>query len=412
MANDSRAESKRLPIHSREGDRVFFYVDESGNTGNNLFDKQQPVLSYGVLSSRWDVDEHATAERDAILRTIAAPSLHANQLSHTQLRDISGALLELHSQYEFHFDYYFIDKPSFAVVTFFNAVFDAGLNDAMKRDWYWTPLRFPLIYAIDSILDEDLRRESWQLCLVPREKVAGESTRIVSLLEAVLSRVEAAHIDARMKEILSDALRFGIKSPGAMDFGIYSPTALSPNTICFQFVLTAIALRQKVHREKALRITVDRQTQFNPAQLRTYEIQSKIAASLRGDNEGRSRYLAHPFLEGAREDTAALVSHFPEEKVTITQSSQSFGLQLTDTYLWLMNRLMQDRDIPEPLIEMLDAVIGRDMMDGISVDAMMRRWDAFERQLPAFSDVTPEQQRATQQIIDAHREKVKHLGVL
>lgn len=390
---------------------MFFYVDESGNTGNNLFDKQQPVLSYGVLSSRWDVDEHATAERDAILRTIAAPALHANQLNHGQLRDISDALVGLHSQYEFHFDYYFIDKPSFAVVTFFNAVFDAGLNDAMKWDWYWTPLRFPLIYLLDSLLDEDLMRESWQLCLVGRDKVPGESARIVSLLEAVLSRVEAADIDARMQEILSDALRFGIKHPRTMDFGIYSPTALSPNTICFQFVLTAIALRQRIHRERALRITVDRQTQFNPAQLLTYEIQSKIAASLRGDNEGRSRYLAHPFLEGAREDTAALVSHFPEEKVTIAQSNQSFGLQLTDTYLWLMNRLMQGRDIPESLAEMLDSVMNQDMIDGISIDGMMRRWDAFEQQLPAFAAVTSEQRRATQQIIDEHRKKVKALAL-
>ena len=105
------------------GDRVFFHIDESGNTGNNLFDKQQPVLSYGMLSSRWDVDTHATAERAAILRIIGAPSLHANQLTPTQLREISSALIELHNRFEFHFDYYFIDKPSFAVVTFFNAVF-------------------------------------------------------------------------------------------------------------------------------------------------------------------------------------------------------------------------------------------------------------------------------------------------
>jgi len=30
---------------------MFFYVDESGHTGTNLFDPNQPVLYYGVLSS-------------------------------------------------------------------------------------------------------------------------------------------------------------------------------------------------------------------------------------------------------------------------------------------------------------------------------------------------------------------------
>lgn len=31
---------------------MHFYVDETGHTGPNLFDPTQPVLSYGVLSSR------------------------------------------------------------------------------------------------------------------------------------------------------------------------------------------------------------------------------------------------------------------------------------------------------------------------------------------------------------------------
>ncbi len=38
---------------------MYFYIDESGNSGNNLFDRSQPVLSYGVLSSEVNVDEQA-----------------------------------------------------------------------------------------------------------------------------------------------------------------------------------------------------------------------------------------------------------------------------------------------------------------------------------------------------------------
>src|SRR2546430_1975779 len=78
-----------------------------------------------------------------------------------------GRQLNLHENFEFRFDFYFIHKPSFALVTFFNAVFDAGLNDAMKWDWYWTPLRFPLIAELSRILDDGILQESWRLCLVP-----------------------------------------------------------------------------------------------------------------------------------------------------------------------------------------------------------------------------------------------------
>jgi hypothetical protein len=35
---------------------MFFYVDESGHTGANLFDENQPFLYYGVLSSNLNID--------------------------------------------------------------------------------------------------------------------------------------------------------------------------------------------------------------------------------------------------------------------------------------------------------------------------------------------------------------------
>jgi hypothetical protein len=44
---------------------MFLHIDEPGNSGNNLFDQNQPVLSYGALSSRWDVDAHSGDERKA-----------------------------------------------------------------------------------------------------------------------------------------------------------------------------------------------------------------------------------------------------------------------------------------------------------------------------------------------------------
>jgi hypothetical protein len=35
---------------------MYFYVDESGHTGPNLFDPQQPTLFYGVLSAEVNID--------------------------------------------------------------------------------------------------------------------------------------------------------------------------------------------------------------------------------------------------------------------------------------------------------------------------------------------------------------------
>ena len=35
---------------------MYCYVDESGNTGSNLFDEAQPALFYGVLTSKLNLD--------------------------------------------------------------------------------------------------------------------------------------------------------------------------------------------------------------------------------------------------------------------------------------------------------------------------------------------------------------------
>lgn len=52
---------------------MHFYVDETGQTGRNLFDKTQPVLSYGVLSS--------DANRKRLVRTVLIFTESSDQLS-------------------------------------------------------------------------------------------------------------------------------------------------------------------------------------------------------------------------------------------------------------------------------------------------------------------------------------------
>lgn len=388
---------------------MFFYIDESGNSGNNLFDDHQPVLSYGVISSKTNLDMLATGRHTAILRKIDAPSLHANKLGLEGLRPIARDLVALYQQFQLGFDYYFVDKRSFALVTFFNAVFDAGLNEAVKWEWYWTPLRFPAIAALETVADEVMLKESWALCLVPQADVLKEEGRIVQLLKTFLERINGSPMDARLREILRDALLFGISNPLKLDFGTYSRKALSPNAIGFQFVITAIARRQKATGRTALGILVDRQSEFNPAQLEAYSIQSKIAKGFRSSPADRDAYLAHPFLEGAREDVSALISHFPQEKLTISNSDQSIGLQLTDVLLWIANRAIKGTEMPAELRPLAYLILTRGVIDGISVAAMIKRWEVFERKLPKAEDVPPNLKADTEARVQAHRAKVKEM---
>ena len=59
---------------------MFFYVDESGNTGANLFDKAQPCLYYGILSADTNIDDLAHADIQHMRERVGVKRLHASEL--------------------------------------------------------------------------------------------------------------------------------------------------------------------------------------------------------------------------------------------------------------------------------------------------------------------------------------------
>ena len=157
---------------------MFFHIDESGNTGMNLFDKRQPRLSYGVLSSRLNIDALGKSMHRKMTRRLGVPVLHANEMGVGSIVQIADKLYALQKKFRFSFDYYYIDKQTFALVLLFDAVFDAGLNKAVKWDLYWTPLRFPAIYLLAQLVDEELLREAWRYVLQRRAKRTPNASSI------------------------------------------------------------------------------------------------------------------------------------------------------------------------------------------------------------------------------------------
>jgi hypothetical protein len=121
----------------------------------------------------------------------------------------------------------------------------------------------------------------------------------------------------------------------------------------------------------------------------------------------REFYLAHPFHEGSREDAAALISHFPEKAFKVSSSKESFGLQLTDVFLWITNRFLRDGQLPPELNPIMQRIIRTGSVDGISVSAMVQRFEAFESRLPTFESINLEQRKLTEEVIANHRAKVK-----
>jgi len=165
---------------------MFFYVDESGNTGLNLFDESQPALYYGLVSSPWNLDEAAEPFLKRLRKHLGVERLHAVELGLAKLDTIAPALGRLIEMLAVKFDFYAVDKVDYAIVQFFDQVFDHGLNPAVGWFHYWTPLRYALLFKVASLFDEDLVKASWAARIERNDKKSD--TTLVAVCQQLLIR--------------------------------------------------------------------------------------------------------------------------------------------------------------------------------------------------------------------------------
>ena len=181
---------------------MYFYVDESGHTGNHLFDPDQPMLYYGVLSSLVNLDLVARTRLAALRQRLCVPRLHANELGNRGLSAIAADLAALQKAFQIRFDLYRVAKPDHAIISFFDQVFDVGMNPAITWSGYWTPIRYVVLLKVASLFNEDLARLAWEARIDVNAARAQATLRTVC--QGLLLRVDRLP-DARSRELIGDA---------------------------------------------------------------------------------------------------------------------------------------------------------------------------------------------------------------
>lgn len=213
---------------------MYFYVDESGHTGPNLFDPEQPMLYYGVLSSRLNVDLLAGETLRRLRRRVEVSRLHAAELGNGGLASLAGEFIDLQKRLDLRFDIYCVAKPDHAVICFFDQVFDQGLNPAVSWTGYWTPLRYVLLLKVASLFDEALAARAWN-ARIDTNSPRAES-ELVRVCEELRSRVGNLP-DARSRQLISDSLAWAAKNPERIYYNTKSKKdrlQVTPNVIGFR----------------------------------------------------------------------------------------------------------------------------------------------------------------------------------
>lgn len=187
---------------------------------------------------------------------------------------------------------------------------------------------------------------------------------------------------------------------------------LSKNAVGFQFVVSCIARRiRKKNRKKASSIIVDRQHQFNNAQIGTHYHLARFAEGIKNaPHREKNYYLKHP-LFATFEEAEITYKGLPDRKLTISKSADSIGLQIIDVYLWIANKIISGQELPEELGYLWSLFAHRSSIDGISMEGMGRRFTEFEKLLPKFEDLADEQKQFSKESVEKHRAKVRSLNL-
>ncbi len=371
---------------------MFFYVDESGHTGPNLFDHDQPFLFYGTLCSRVNLDVLAEPFLVKTRKRLSVDQLHANEIGNAGLSEIASDLVRLQKKFDLRFDFYRVQKIDHAAVCFFDQVFDQGMNPAVPWTSYWTPLRYALLVRLAMLFDEELLRAAWAARITTNNAKAEEVLKQVC--EELIRRSPNLP-DARTREIVTDALRWTIDNTSEISYNVRSKSdavSVMPNAIGFQSVMIGIAQRLLNSSRKSLEIVVDRQSQFNKAQARTADWYARLS----GQNLANGPGLPPLDFRG-----------MPQTEIRFSSVKESAGLELVDIYLWIFKRMFEDKQLAPELAPLINRQLNVGRTDEISLNAIVDRWEPKLNEMMEM-ELSDDQLAAAREIMEiqeARREK-------
>ena len=277
-----------------------------------------------------------------------------------------------------------------AIISFFDQVFDQGMNPAVTWTGYWTPLRYILLLKVASLFDEEIAKHAWRARIEVDDATA--QLGMISVCRELRQRVTRLS-DARSRQLITDALTWAESNPASISYNVSSKKSIleiTPNIIGFQSVMHGIANRIDRNKRKASRIVVDQQSQFNKSQ-RTL---AEFYHSIRGIET----------VAGPGMPTASF-KNMPEVPIAFSSSTQSAGLELVDIHIWVFKRAMEKVELAPELYSIVKPHLHRGVTDEISLNAIASRWSRHFANIPELEDMPAEQVARAKEILRIDEER-------
>jgi hypothetical protein len=187
---------------------MFVFADETGNSGKNVFDKNE-WYRLGAILSVSDVEPGARSAIEPLVKVKGIARAHAHEIAGFEVADLANAIMdELDQAGSWSFFTFSIHKPYVVTTKFVDTIFDSGENLAAPPTWYNIELfRHAICLAVDDCMTPLNRSRFWEAFL--KDDVTGIQACVRNLLVYVIRKVG----DPRLREIMRDALQFALKHP-------------------------------------------------------------------------------------------------------------------------------------------------------------------------------------------------------
>ncbi|QIO54588.1 DUF3800 domain-containing protein (plasmid) [Rhizobium leguminosarum bv. trifolii] len=319
---------------------LFAYVDETGNTGHNIFDEKQPDFFTAALITRGNFDASHGARVAAIASALGQSSLHAKDLGMHRLESVSRDILELLVASKAMFFVSRVEKKYLLVTKMFDSIFDSGENAAMSWHHYNVRmLRLILTFKLSALVEDQTARDFWKCILEPKEEKARAG--LVKVCNALLANVDLL-LDEKSRTVLSDALVWARDHPESIQIHLDRRTARHghfPNLVAFSNLLYGLEGHSKRLRRPVARITHDQQSEFE----KTLKSFHKLLSSASGDEINWA---------GEIHSLQAVKGSTFETK----EDNFSAGIQIADVVLWLYSQYHRGKPLPDACAAILNYV--------------------------------------------------------
>jgi hypothetical protein len=321
---------------SKGNDGAFIYADESGHSGKEIFNEQSPVYYQGAVISVGEIESKVAPIIQRYCSENGLERLHGYELGEERVNSLCLELLEALDGTQWKFHYTIIQKRYIAPTKFIDTVFDCYDNPAVHPFWYTTELfRHTLCILIDDMMEEGLDVEFWNYYL--KDDLDG----LVKICSALLEK--APYIfDKRASEVVTSGLSYAIANPDIFTLisakGKSAYKKQTPNIIAFSSLLTATHRFCKEYDVSVSELVHDQSDEF----------------------KGTMREYPRMFFGvDFKEDKFGGIPQFKQVEYDLGEfklesSKKSYGLQVADLFLWLIQRDITNKNLEETKAKILD----------------------------------------------------------